>query len=282
MPSAMTEDWKLSNWIHERSWPQIDDFLRVGNDTVLVPIGATEQHGRHMPLMVDTAWAIATCEATAALCNVLIAPPIHLGWSSHHMGYPGCITLRPETLTQVAIDVGESLAYHGFKRIIFVNGNRIANLPPLDIAASKLRARTGAFIAVADVSQLAKEEFNAINDSQLGGLGHAGESETSLMLAYRPELVDMSQAVTATLPPRRWAPHVSSETRIDGNRISIPHDVDTFTAANREMGGTMGDAKSATAEKGRAMIEAFSRNLAEFISEISKRPVTLKKLDIPL
>lgn len=281
MPDAAA-DRKISPWIHERSWPQIEQFLNDGHDTVLIPIGATEQHGRHMPLMVDTAWAIATCEATAALCDVLIAPPMHLGWSSHHMGYPGFVTLRPETLTQVAIDMGESLAYHGFKRIIFVNGNRIANLPPLDIAAAKLRGKTGAFIAVADVSQLAKEEFNEINESPPGGLGHAGESETALMLAYRPELVDMSQAVSATLPPRRWAPHVNSETRVDGNRINIPHDVDTFTASNKAMGGTMGDAKAATAEKGVAMIQAFSRNLAEFVKEISTRPVTLKPLDIPL
>ncbi len=282
MPEPERDNSKMTAWIHERSWPQIEAFLKAGHDTALVPIGATEQHGRHMPLMVDTAWAIATCEATAALVDVLIAPPLHLGWSSHHMGYPGCITLRPETLTQVAVDIGQSLAYHGFKRIVFVNGNRIANLPPLDIAAAKLRGETGAFIAVADVSQLAKEEFNAINESPPGGLGHAGESETSLMLAYRPELVDMSQAVTATLPPRRWAPHVSSETRLDGNRINIPHDVDTFTASNRQAGGTMGDAKAATAQKGRAMIDAFARNLAAFLTEVSKRPVTLKPLSVPL
>jgi len=272
---------KQSCWIHEMSWPQIEQFLRT-NDTVLIPIGATEQHGRHMPLMVDTAWAVATCEATAALTPVLIAPPWHLGWSSHHMGYPGCITLRPETLTQVAVDMGESLAYHGFKKIIFVNGNRIANLPPLDIAAAKIRGRTGAFTAVADVSQLAKQEFNEIADSAPGGLGHAGESETSLMLAFHPELVDMDQAVSAQLPARRWAPHVSSETRLDGNRIGVPHEVESFTASNKATGGTMGDARAATAEKGRQMIEALSRNLAAFIDDLSNRQVTLKPLDVPL
>jgi creatinine amidohydrolase len=274
-----------SRWIHQMSWPQIAEFLKR-SDTVLVPIGATEQHGLHTPLMVDTGWAVATCEETAKRADILIAPPTHFGWSSHHMGYAGCITLRPETLTQVALDIGESLAYHGFKKIIFVNGNRIANLPPLDIAAAKLRTRTGAFVAIADVSMLAREEFAQIAESAPGGLGHGGESETSLMLAYWPDLVDMEKAVSVFPPVRKYGPHLNSEMRTEangiGNRIQIPHEVESYTASNRASGGTSGDARSATADKGLRMVEALARNLAEFVAEIAPRQVTLKSIPVPI
>ncbi|MEQ1934784.1 MAG: creatininase family protein, partial [Fimbriimonadaceae bacterium] len=109
---------KARKWIHELTWPEIAQYLET-SDIALVPIGATEQHGPHTPLLVDTAWASDVSIAVAERENVLVAPPMHFGWSPHHLGYPGGITLRPETLTQVAVDIGESLISHGFRKIIF-------------------------------------------------------------------------------------------------------------------------------------------------------------------
>ncbi len=119
-----------SPWIHEMSWSAIEASLEQ-SDIVLVPVGATEQHGEHTPLMVDTAWAIAVSERAARRTGVLVAPPLHFGWSPHHLAYPGAITLRPETLTQVIVDVCQSLMIHGFKKFILINGNRVANLAPM-------------------------------------------------------------------------------------------------------------------------------------------------------
>lgn len=180
-----------SPWLHERSRTSVQEYLKH-DDLILVPIGATEQHGRHTPLMVDTGWAIAVAEGAALATGTLVAPPQHVGWSPHHLAYCGALTFRPETLISVMVDIGESLIHHGFRKIVFVNGNRIANLPPMEIAAAKLRFSTGAYVSVVDAGLIARREVGEI--CQAGENGHGGDSETSFMLHWRPDLVDMSQA----------------------------------------------------------------------------------------
>jgi len=115
--------------------------------------------------MLDTGWAIKVSEEAAQLAGCLVTPPLHFGWSSGHMAYPGCIGLRAETLTAVAMDIAHSLLHQGFRRIVFVNGNRVANLPPLEIAAVKLRVETGAAVAVADCGLLAREAVAGLPDA---------------------------------------------------------------------------------------------------------------------
>ncbi len=271
-----------SRWIQEMTWVEIKEFLIEG-DTVLVPVGATEQHAEHMTLFMDTGWAIGLCEGVAKLANVLIAPPVHYGWGPHHMAYPGTITLRSDTLKQVCIDIGESLAYHGFKKIIFVNGNRVANLPAMQLAASTLRFRTGAFVAVADTGLLAKKAVRDICSSAPGGLGHAGESETSYMLYLWPEQVDMSKAKVLERKHGRFATSASSlEPPFDGESVYVPSIDEEFLQLSEPVGGLVGDAQSATAEKGRRIHECISQALADFINQVVvPKKVTLKKIDIP-
>lgn len=269
-----------SPWLHELTWPDIEAHL-TGDDVALVPIGATEQHGRHLPLLTDTGWAIAAAEGAAVRAGALAAPPQHVGWSPHHLGFPGSLTLRPETLTAVTLDICESLVHHGFRRIVIVNGNRIANLPPLEIAASKLRHKTGALAVVADVGLIAKEEIAAIRESEPGGLDHAGESETAFMLAWRPELVDMTKAETV-IPPRRSAFNetVEFEPEFDGNSVSVIR-----TAADNPRGpetsGVSGDALAATPEKGTTIIEAIVANLVRLIDELRAQPLGEVRAEIP-
>src|SRR5262249_46642109 len=150
-----------SVWLHEVTWPHIAKYLET-RDLVLLPVGATEQHGRHLPLMVDTGWAVAVAELAAKSVGALVAPPIHYGWSPHHLAFPGTVTLRPESLADVIVDVCESLVHHGFKRIILINGNRVANLPPMEIAAAKVRFRSGAFVSIVDVGLVARREVGEI------------------------------------------------------------------------------------------------------------------------
>ena len=141
--------------------------------------------------MVDTGWAIAVAEGAALATGTLVAPPQHVGWSPHHLAYCGALTFRPETLISVMVDIGESLIHHGFRKIVFVNGNRIANLPPMEIAAAAslfhrrlcVRGRRRPDRAPGSRRDLPGREN-----------GHGGDSETSFMLHWRPDLVDMSQA----------------------------------------------------------------------------------------
>ena len=126
------------------SYPEVADYLKDA-DTVLVPCGATEQHGSHLPVGVDAMTAIAVADDVSSRTGVLVTPPMWFGWSPHHMGFAGTVSLRPETLTALAEDVATSLLHHGFRRVIFINGHRLANLPPLSIASTRVRNRTGAW-----------------------------------------------------------------------------------------------------------------------------------------
>ncbi len=279
----MSDTLETSPWLQERSWPAIAAYLAT-DDTVLLPVGATEQHGYHLPLLVDSAWAIAACEGAARKSNVLIAPPQQVGWSPHHLAFPGSLTLRPETLTQVVVEIGESLVVSGFKRLIIVNGNRVANLPPLEIAASKLRHRTGAICVVADVGLIAKTEIAALREGAPGSLDHAGESETAFMLAWQPHLVAMERA-EKHLPPRGSAFNepIEFEPEFEGNSVTVVRRaadrkrVDHGPAAQ----GISGDPTLATAEKGQAILDAITTNLSRLIDELRAQPTPETRADIP-
>lgn len=271
-----------SRWIQEMTWVEVQVYLQR-SDIVLIPVGATEQHGKHMALFMDTGWAVGISEDVAKRTDALIAPPVHYGWGPHHMAYPGSITLRASTLTQVCVDIGESLAYHGFKKLIFVNGNRRANLPAMQLAASTVRHTTGAFAVVADTGLLAKKAVRDICTSAIGGLGHAGESETSYMLHHWPELVDMAQAVQAKpRNPRFSTAAAAIEPPYDGESVYVPSVGDEFLKATQANGGIAGDALSASAEKGGLIHETISASLAAFIEEVAKpKRVSLKTIEVP-
>jgi creatinine amidohydrolase len=273
---------RASNWIHEIKWPEIAAYLKT-DDIVLIPVGATEQHGDHLPLMVDTGWATGMAEGAAELANVLIAPPIHYGWGPHHMAYPGTITLSADTLTSLCVDVGQSLAFHGFKKLVFVNGNRAANLPPMEIAASKLRFRTGAFAAVVDAGLIAKNAVYDVCESGPGGLGHGGESETAYTLHHNPHLVDMSKATKAQInhPPFHTG-HTSFEAPFHRNSVFVARTDAEFGVSTRASSGITGDATVATAEKGARIHEIITRALADFIAEqVRPAQVAMKEVAIP-
>ncbi len=269
-----------SCWLQELTWPKIQSHLAT-DDVVLLPVGATEQHGEHTPLFVDTGWAIAVAEGAARRTHALVAPPLHFGWSCHHLAYPGAITLRPETMIDVLVDIGESLIFHGFRRIVMVNGNRVANLPPMEIAATKLRFRTGAYVSIVDVGLIARREVAEI--CAAGQNGHAGDSETSFMLHWRPDLVDMSRATSGR-------PHGGGAFPTNPMPIDPPFDINAilvrptdqdFHAASQPS-GIGGDARMATAEKGQAVLDAIVRNVVAHIEDIRHRSVTIKPVSIPI
>ncbi|MBI4182982.1 MAG: creatininase family protein [Proteobacteria bacterium] len=271
------------------SYPEVERYL-AENDIVLIPVGATEQHGHHAPMMLDTAWAMAAAEGAAKRTRVLVAPPLHYGWSHVHMAFAGTITLRAETFTGVAVDICESLVYHGFRKLVIVNGNRTV-LQPLDIAAVKVRNTTGAYVAVADCGLIAKTEIKAACDSGRGALGHAGEAESSMILHTFPQFTDMRQAVDGTramasggaaTTGRLVRGHMHLDPGITGDSVYIPTRPDEFRAATRRTRGVRGAAQMATAEKGEKMVKAMVDNLSAFIEDIRRLKVTIRRREIPI
>lgn len=275
-----------SNWIHEMSHVEVARYLET-DDIALLPFGATEQHGAHAPMMLDTAWAMAAAEEAARKTNVLIAPPVHFGWSYSHMGFPGTLTLSAETIVSLAVDLCRSLVFHGFRKLILINGNRMV-LQPLDIAAVRIRNDTGAVVAVVDAGLIAKEEVKSICASGAGALGHAGEAETSMILARFPQFTDMTKAVDGTSSSaanvtnsRFVRGHSQLDPEHSGNSIFAPTVAVELAAVASGTLGVRGNAPAASAEKGVQMVEAIAKNLADFIEEIRPMKPNVLKPPIP-
>ncbi|PZR67214.1 MAG: creatininase [Candidatus Dormiibacter spiritus] len=272
-------------WFYERRWPEIAEYLER-DDVALLPVGSTEQHGPHLPVATDAAEAIAVALGAAQKAGVLVAPPVWYGWTPHHMAYPGTITLRPETLTAIVEDVCQSLIHQGFRRIIVINGHRIANLPPIEIAIAKIRNRTGGYVALYDLALSARIEMREIVSGDLGAVGHACEDETSQMLHSYSHLVEISQA--------RRAVHVTNSrymfggfntpdpAQVDVNFVYRPSTVEEFGEHSRQYAGVAGDPTKASAEKGQQIFDAQVANICQLIDLCRGHEVKIKDFTIPI
>lgn len=270
-----------SIWLHELTWLDIAAYLET-QSVVMVPIGATEQHGHHTPLLVDTAWASDVSAAVARQEDVLVAPPVHYGWSPHHLAYPGGVTLRPETLTQVAVDIGESLISHGFRKIIFVNGNRVANLPSLQTATAKLRFKTGAYAAIIDTHLIARKEVCETASNARDASHHAGCVETSFMLHAHLEFVRTKKIQPLKeYPLPEFASNFPMDPPLDQN-IAFSQPLATEFYERTGGHGTYSNPAAATAEIGKAVLGVTIRRAAQFIAQVKKIEIDCQRCPIPI
>ena len=169
---------RSSVWLHELTWEEVADYLRT-DDIILWPIGATEQHGPAGALGVDSFVANALAEDAARQAGVLCVPPLWYGDSAHHLGFAGTLSLRTETLMAVMGDIARSLYRHGFRKILFINGNKSANLPAMLAAAKNLREYElpDTFFAVIDPMKIARGIAPALKGTVPEH--HGGELEIS-------------------------------------------------------------------------------------------------------
>ena len=183
--------------LESMTWPDVRAEVESGRDTVVVPFGAVEQHGPHLPLGTDAIFGDELGRAAAERLNAFLAPSMPVGCSRHHLAFAGTITVSEETFHRIVADVVKSLASHGFKRIVLLPTHG-GNFRPLGEALARLGPVEGAkLIAFTDVAVLMNAIFPVA--AELGfspaeeGV-HGGEWETSMMLALRPELVRMERA----------------------------------------------------------------------------------------
>lgn len=222
-------------------------------DVVLLPFGALEAHGDHLPLGTDSMEAREICRRVALRleaegCPVVIGPLIPFGTSNFHMGYPGTVSLKPETLIALSRDVCLSLYQSGFRRFVLIHGHD-GNLPCMMVAAQILVEETpDAEAMVLNWLTPLSKVYHTIQTSKVSE-GHGGEGETSRLLVTHPELVH----------PERSTPfHVSSE---EMRRLQGPEHIKTggaiFYSTRKyphEYVGTPGLAHPETGEKGYAVI----------------------------
>jgi creatinine amidohydrolase len=174
---------------------------------VIIPTGAVEAHGPHLPLDADTHQAETIALLLAERVGALVAPPIVYGYSTTFSSVAGTVSLSAETYQQVVVEVCESLIASGFKRLLVLNGNR-PNGTSNDVAARRVSDAhpDDADLSLTAVSywEPAAAAIHAIRRSAVGGMGHGGEFETSLQLALRPELVHLDRLEGLRPPLVGW------------------------------------------------------------------------------
>jgi creatinine amidohydrolase len=233
--------------------PQIAAAIEGGMRTVIVPFGAVEQHGPHLPLSVDADHADRLAVLIAArLGNTLVAPTMRVGCSEHHMDFTGTISLSKATFESVCREYCISLARHGFTRILLFSGH-FGNFPVLADALPRLRAAVAgrsdveAFVdsrAVLNAWRAAVADAGGKSE-QVGG--HADLAETSIMLVLRPGHIDMSRAQAGRLGVLNDA-ELSDMWRNGLRAVSAS--------------GVLGDPRGATARIGEACLEAVAALMA--------------------
>jgi creatinine amidohydrolase len=174
------------------TWPQVKAEIDAGRDTIVVAFGATEQHGLHMPLATDALLGDHLARELAGRLNAFVGPTVRVGCSEHHVGFAGTMSISESTFAALVADLVRSLLKGGFRRIVLLPTHG-GNFAPLAAAVAELPERDKV-TALTDlgvlfqIAQLGERDFGVPLSE--GGL-HAGEWETSLLLAIHPELVRM-------------------------------------------------------------------------------------------
>jgi len=228
-------------------------------DVALLPVGAIEQHGPHLPLDTDAFDADYLARRVAEGCNdpkPILLPLIPYGVSYHHEDFTGTISISNETLSRLVYEIGLSAAKNGITKLVIINGHG-GNAATLNFAAQTINRDAHIFTCI-DTGETSDTDVKALAETPNDV--HAGEIETSTALAARPELVQMNKA-------KRSVPRFSSR-YLD---FSSKRSVDWYArTAKISSSGVMGDPTKATREKGERMWEVMIRNLVEFIEQLKR------------
>jgi len=244
------------------TWEEFNEAIEM-QKVVILPTGSTEQHGPHLPLDVDAFLCEAVCLEVGqrAPSKVLVLPPVSYGLNLHHIDFPGTIHIEPENFIAFCLDITKSVAYHGFRKILLVNGHG-SNAPLVDLVARKTVLATDSLCAAVTYLQLAVEEFERIKETEV--MAHADEFETSLYLYLSPERVRMDRAI--------------ADNDIAGNYMSSDSTSVYPVRFNDYWGrwtnkGVHGDPRAATPEKGKVIFEAVVSSLLAIVDEWQKWPI---------
>ena len=249
---------------------------RIAQTIAVLPVAATEQHGPHLPLQVDS--CIADGVVTAALPHLapdstaLFLPTQAVGFSPEHARFAGTLTLKAETLIRLWTDIGESVAATGVKKMVIFNAHGgQANF--MDIVARDLRARLGMLVLSVNWYGLPligsqDEDVNALFSAEEHRFGiHAGDIETSLMLALAPAQVQMDKAQHfASTSQARAAQY---DILGNGKTAKLAWQIQDYNAA-----GAVGNAAAATADKGAQVLQAAGLALAQLLDEVQRLPLS--------
>ncbi len=261
-----------TEWRYEKlTWPEINDAIELGKVCIL-PCGAVEQHGHHLPLDVDLVCPteIARGAGRARPEKILVLPTVAYGYTGHVMDFPGTINNDFEHFIHHVLDVTKSLAYHGFKKIVLLNGHG-SNAPNLDLVARRTNLETDAECVATSWWQLLTVDKDFLpnwRESKFpGGCAHACELETSLYLYLDEAGVRKDEIKSGTISfnqddsPFNWVDLFAAG----------PATVVSWTSSYSST-GVLGEAELASVDKGRRAYEEATRQLVRFVDYFHGRP----------
>lgn len=258
------------------TWPDINDAVDLGK-VCIIPCGAVEQHGPHLPLDVDLVCPVGVANgAGASLADkILVLPVVAYGYTGHVMDFPGTINNDYEHFMHHVLDIVKSLAYHGFKKIILLNGHG-SNMPNLDLVSRRGNLETDAecvLIGWWRLLEVNKEFMPRWRQSKFpGGCAHACELETSLYLYLDEENVRKDLIKSGTISfneensPFNWVDLYGA-----GPATSV-----SWTSSYSDT-GVLGEAELATVEKGRQVYEEAVQQLIRYVTWWKDRPRDVRK-----
>lgn len=247
---------------------------RMHETIAVLPVAATEQHGPHLPLCVDTALADGIVSTALgylpAEVPALFLPTQAIGLSPEHAAFAGTLTLKAHTLIQLWTDIAESVAATGVRKLVLLNAHG-GQAGVLDIVARDLRARLKMLVYSVNWYQLPLvgaqgEDIGALFSAHEHRFGiHAGDMETSMMLALAPAQVrmDLAQNFASTAQTRAQQYPILG----NGSSAKLAWQMQDYNPA-----GAVGDASAASAAKGSAVLHAAGRALASLLAEIHTLP----------
>lgn len=249
---------------------------RVAATIAVLPVAATEQHGPHLPLQVDTALVDGVVASAIAQLGAdvpaLFLPTQAVGLSPEHARFAGTLTLKAETVIRLWTDIAESVAASGVKKLVLLNSHG-GQVGVMDIVARDVRARLGMLVYSVNWFGLPLtgpqgEDVNGLFSAHEHRFGiHAGEIETSMMLALRPELVSMelAQNFSSTSEHRAQIYPILG----NGKSAKLGWQMQDYNPA-----GAVGNAAAATADKGAAVLQAAGGALARLLAEVHALPMS--------
>jgi creatinine amidohydrolase len=236
--------------LDELTWPEVRAEIANGRDTLVLALGATEQHGPHLPLGTDALIGDAAARAVAERLDAFVAPTVRVGCSEHHLAFAGTLSISTETFAAIVRDLVAAVGRHGFARLVLLPTHG-GNFGPLAAAMEGVEPVEGLeVVALTDLSILtegtaAMSADQGVSPAEAGV--HAGEWETSLLLALHPELVRMERAEEG----------YTGDLAL-GLRQAFGEGIDTV-ADN----GVIGDPRAAQADSGSAYLDRLTDLIVE-------------------
>ena len=265
------------------------DFARIDTSRAIavLPLAATEQHGPHLPLSVDSdivngvvSASLGPLQASQAASDrppsVFFLPTQNIGLSPEHAAFAGTLTLKPETLIRLWTDIAESVKAAGVNKLVLFNAHG-GHVGAMDVVSRDLRARLGMLVYCVNWYQLPMlnnkgEDLNTLFSSHEHRFGvHAGDVETSVMLALQPQRVrmDLAQNFSSSAEQRATNFPILG----NGRSAKLAWQMQDYNPA-----GAAGNAAAANAQKGQALVEAAGRSLAQLLLEIDRLPDSTLKI----